>query len=807
MRIVLLLSIGSERGNVKSGSLYGTVTSELLAGEEERLTRLVVAGLAQEEVAARSEPVVDLTERRRDLLVAQVHEQPVAEHNVERSRREIQPAGGAEEERTIQDSQSHEEGNIPHDAPNPTTQSLANSKSAALALDPTHVTLALPADESSTYNANCGGPAVNPGISDGCEDQADVAAMVRLLQETLPRLTSTHRTPPNVAAPHLPTSTPPLQPLVSTQPLHIPTSTPIPSLVMVSSAPFPVVTLDSLTRGPPFQCSPPFSAFSSALCPSHASAHIPCLSPILPFPKACTQASNPKFIHPTYRGFPHSRVDTLHQGFTQSLGPVPCGQGINQAPGMSCLGCLQGTCSLSPSQEKTRLLTAPSWAPGSGDTSQVTATGSSPPWDNGTESGTHSRTYFRFSRRQLLVLSSMILVDFFAFASISIMAPFFPHQVHEMGLSDTLDGIIFSVYSFVMVISSPIIGKFLPLLRLQDVYLVGIMLTGLANISFGMVKYVKEPEAFVVVSISLRALAAVGAACFLTVIYSIVPILFTDNMNTVNGMLETAVGLGMCAGPAVGVWLYSEGGFSLPFYGLGVLILLTIPASYVAFPDDEVRVLPSRGIGGVLKVLGRPGAIVSLLILCASAVCVAVLYPTLQPHMSKLGVSVEGVGLVYLLLSAAYGVSAPLVGLATDRYGCPWGFMLAGLLLTAVSYLLIGNSPLLPHLSHDQLYNQDVIGIVLLGLASALCIVPTYGAILNASISTGEEVDISTFSVVGGLWSATYSLGEMLGPLYAGIMTPYVNFATSTTITVLLPIALAVVLGAYMCARRRSSTT
>ncbi|KAG7166031.1 MFS-type transporter Slc18B1-like 3 [Homarus americanus] len=643
---------------------------------------------------------------------------------------------------TIQDSQSHEEGNIPHDAPNPTTQSLANSKSAALALDPTHVTLALPADESSTYNANCGGPAVNPGISDGCEDQADVAAMVRLLQETLPRLTSTHRTPPNVAAPHLPTSTPPLQPLVSTQPLHIPTSTPIPSLVMVSSAPFPVVTLDSLTRGPPFQCSPPFSAFSSALCPSHASAHIPCLSPILPFPKACTQASNPKFIHPTYRGFPHSRVDTLHQGFTQSLGPVPCGQGINQAPGMSCLGCLQGTCSLSPSQEKTRLLTAPSWAPGSGDTSQVTATGSSPPWDNGTESGTHSRTYFRFSRRQLLVLSSMILVDFFAFASISIMAPFFPHQ--------------------------------LPLLRLQDVYLVGIMLTGLANISFGMVKYVKEPEAFVVVSISLRALAAVGAACFLTVIYSIVPILFTDNMNTVNGMLETAVGLGMCAGPAVGVWLYSEGGFSLPFYGLGVLILLTIPASYVAFPDDEVRVLPSRGIGGVLKVLGRPGAIVSLLILCASAVCVAVLYPTLQPHMSKLGVSVEGVGLVYLLLSAAYGVSAPLVGLATDRYG---------------------------------LYNQDVIGIVLLGLASALCIVPTYGAILNASISTGEEVDISTFSVVGGLWSATYSLGEMLGPLYAGIMTPYVNFATSTTITVLLPIALAVVLGAYMCARRRSSTT
>lgn len=41
----------------------------------------------------------------------------------------------------------------------------------------------------------------------------------------------------------------------------------------------------------------------------------------------------------------------------------------------------------------------------------------------------HRRTNFRFNRKQLLTLASMLLVDCGAFASISIMAPFFPQQV------------------------------------------------------------------------------------------------------------------------------------------------------------------------------------------------------------------------------------------------------------------------------------------------------------------------------------------------------------------------------------------
>ncbi|XP_047492541.1 MFS-type transporter SLC18B1-like [Penaeus chinensis] len=280
-------------------------------------------------------------------------------------------------------------------------------------------------------------------------------------------------------------------------------------------------------------------------------------------------------------------------------------------------------------------------------------------------------------------------------------------------------------------------------------------------------------------------------------------------MNTVNGMLETAVGVGMCVGPAVGVWLYSLGGFCLPFYGLGSFILLTVPVNMLTFPK-RVEVLPeirqftdaepapvSRALG-LTSILRRPGAVLPLAILSVTAVCLAVLYPTLQPHMYGLGVSVEGVGLVFLLMSAVYAVSSPLVGLATDRYKCPLSFMLAGLLLLALALILIGNSPLLPNVTHDMLYKQDVVAVVVIGLASAMSTVPTFASILY---TLGEEgrVDVTTFSLVGGMWSAAYSLGEMLGPFYAGMMAEYVNFATSTTVTALLPASLAVVQAVYMC--------
>nr|XP_053627598.1 MFS-type transporter SLC18B1-like isoform X2 [Cherax quadricarinatus] len=580
--------------------------------------------------------------------------------------------------------------------------------------------------------------------------------------------------------------------------VSVATSKSLPSVVVLSSPAVPVTSLVQSTSEPLSE-SPSNSDFFSALYPAHPPAYtsVPAHGHTTELSSLSDSNLSQSFTQASNQAVDHSYVKASNQNLTQQV-EQDCAHSISEAPfqGFTQPGvgklCDQHVVQalMIPCQESC-VNTTHRELLGDGRVSQEAGVRE----EDVIESHGTIWGCYNFTKKQMTILSSMLLVVFFSYASLSIMAPFFPHQVQKMGMSSTLDGIIFSMYSLALVITSPIIGKFLPLMNLRTAYIGGIFLNGFSDICFGLVSYARTPEVFVLASIILRLMTAIGSSFFLTVIYAVVPLLFPNDMNAVNGMLETVSGLGMCIGPAAGAWLYLEGGFSLPFFCLGTFILLTVPASYFAFPSNEVERGAARS---ALRVLVQPGALVSLLILFTTAVCLAVLYPTLQPHMSKLGVSVEGVGLVYLLLSASYAVSSPLAGLATDRFVCPFGIMLVGLLLTAVAYILIGNSPLLPHLSHDELYNEDVAGIVLLGLSAAMCIVPTYGAILSIAVSAGDD-DINTYSMVGGVWSATYSLGEMLGPLYGGMMMAYVTFATATTLTALLPIAVAVVLGTYKC--------
>ncbi|XP_071531389.1 MFS-type transporter SLC18B1-like isoform X2 [Panulirus ornatus] len=721
-----------------------------------------------------------------------------------------------------------------------------------------------PADDANLTCQPTGGEAILKGTvvdGGGESDQPDVAAVMRLLQETLPRLSSGAYHVPQAAPPVSSAPSPPSQVSAAVSaPPQVSTAVSVPrtSILLESKPPVPLHTVDSATKDLSQQTSPTRPSFSpmytsttpvqTTILPIGISSILTLCQPFSNPPQSPTVTQPPGQIftypanqiltqpptqiaiqpssthdsQPSLRAFPESTPQasiqgstqstphTLAQGFAHSPPQTCCVGTIHTARGMSPLACRQSMCVPYSPVETSPLLKASNRSAVGMFPSEVAGgagTGGAPHQESQDGGATQGRRYCRFTKRQVVSLASLLIVDFFAFASISIMAPFFPQQAQKLGVGRTLNGIIFSVYSLVLVVASPIVGKILPLLRLRDVYITGITITGLANICFGMVAYLHDADVFVVMSISLRVVGALGASCFLTVIYALIPILFPDDMNTVNGMLETSIGLGMCVGPAVGVWLYAVGGFSLPFYSLGSFILLIVPISYVTFPDDEIAIIPSRWTRGMWWLLSRPGATLPLLILSSTAVCIATLYPTLQPHMSRLGVSVEGVGLVYLMLSAVYAVSSPLVGLATDRYGSPSGFMFVGLLLMALSYILIGNSPLLPSLPHDELYNQDMVGIVVLGLASAMCIVPTYGVILQAAASQGESADIATFSVVGGLWSAAYSLGEMLGPLYAGMITSYLSFATSTTFTALLPLSLALVLGAYMCTNRLYNKT
>ena len=86
---------------------------------------------------------------------------------------------------------------------------------------------------------------------------------------------------------------------------------------------------------------------------------------------------------------------------------------------------------------------------------------------------------------------------------------------------------------------------------------------------------------------------------FLSSCYTFVAQIFPDNIGSVLGILEIFVGLGLSVGPAIGGLLYDLGGYGLPFFFLGVVMLLTIPLNAYLLPSSELSEDPSNSSQGL----------------------------------------------------------------------------------------------------------------------------------------------------------------------------------------------------------------
>lgn len=403
-----------------------------------------------------------------------------------------------------------------------------------------------------------------------------------------------------------------------------------------------------------------------------------------------------------------------------------------------------------------------------------------------------------FNKSQKMTLLSLALVDFMCFCSMSIMAPFFPREAAEKGLSNTMSGFVFGFYALVMFISSPIFGKILPILGAKFLFLSGVILTGTCNILFGLLEYVDDCTLFSVLCFLIRGFEAVGASAFSTASYVFVVHAFPGKIGSVLGILETFVGLGMSVGPAVGGLLYSLGGFELPFFVLGVSMVAIVPLNAYLLPPVTDFVV-STGGGSIKKLLKVPAVIVTSIVVIIISSVWAFLDPTLEPHLREFNLSPEEIGLIFLLFSALYGISSPLWGWLTDKINNHWTMMVWGMLFSTLALLLLGPCPYIPFLKNTLWLN--LIALSALGVFVALALLPTFQGLLKSAIDGGCEDSLATYSLVAGVWSGMYSLGEVLGPSLGGFLLTQYGFPMSATVMAGLTLITGIIALCFFCMR------
>ena len=108
---------------------------------------------------------------------------------------------------------------------------------------------------------------------------------------------------------------------------------------------------------------------------------------------------------------------------------------------------------------------------------------------------------------------------------------------------------------------------------------IGVFLHVSGNALFASLNYFPGYNSFLTVSIASRFIQGLGFAAFTTASLAMIPFIYQKKEEKIEGYLEVSSSLGTMMGPLVGSFLYTFGGYQLPFYclaGLEFLFLLIL---------------------------------------------------------------------------------------------------------------------------------------------------------------------------------------------------------------------------------------
>jgi multidrug resistance protein len=348
-------------------------------------------------------------------------------------------------------------------------------------------------------------------------------------------------------------------------------------------------------------------------------------------------------------------------------------------------------------------------------------------------------------------LAPLYLAVFVAVLGFSLIAPFFPRYVMDMGASYTMLGFIVSVYGAVQLLTQVPIGRLSDQMGRKK-----ILLLGLATFCFLPLFYIYAKNANSLLFI--RALGGIGAAA----VWPIAMALIIDQAEAKNrgaamGRYNAAFFFALALGPLIGGMLYDFLGLNAPFYLWAILGAASFFVVYFRVKEPErIRVkmglLPSRG----KETLIAPGYRLTFLA-CSSVVLWAGVvggfnFTMLPGFAAGLGFNATDVGIIYLVYGGSTALFNIYFGRQADK-GTRKKLIFAGCLVGAVCFAFLSQANAL--ISVALLFAGLGMG---LGMAS-----PAAAALIADTTSNARRGEVY------GIFNTARMSGVVIGPLIAGL--------------------------------------
>jgi len=366
----------------------------------------------------------------------------------------------------------------------------------------------------------------------------------------------------------------------------------------------------------------------------------------------------------------------------------------------------------------------------------------------------------------------------------SIQAPFYPIEADRKGANPAEYGAVFGIIHLAMFLAGPLFGKYMSRLGVYWVFVFGVVGTGVCGCLFGLLTYLPTTWSFLGCSYALRILEGVAEAGAWASVLTILTIKYKENVTYVYSLTQASFGFAEILGPSIGGIMYEYGGFLLPFEFSGALCLVVGLFTILRLPkmtDSKLELHEESKDPSVTytSLLRSPGVLLALLGTVFGAVCQGFIETFLEEYLEIFGLSVSEIGVSFLAMSVPYMIATPIWGWLTDRLVQPEYISPLGHLLIAASLVLIGPVNYL-NLSPD--FPLTEVGLCLIGVGTAATLTATFALTQKHALALAPELDQDGSSLISGLWTSAFALGNFVGPTVGGPLVYILGFTGTTPI-------------------------
>ena len=365
------------------------------------------------------------------------------------------------------------------------------------------------------------------------------------------------------------------------------------------------------------------------------------------------------------------------------------------------------------------------------------------------------------------------LINMFSGMGYSLVSPLFPSLGEKDHLSEELLGWIISTYSIAGTILTPLIPKLIQKYSRINLLCFSAFFEATCTLLYGFLIYISSFPILITIIFILRIIHGCCSAIIGTLVYSLtISLAEEDELQISLGNLEIAWSLGTSVGPLFASICYNFGGYSLPFFTLGILLYFSI---YIA-KEIKSEKLKNKNEADKEPSFGKFLFYPMIFLIIGGFIVVMIIssfyFPCLTNHLNEnYGLSIRSSSLFFVIPTISYIFILQFLDALSSKFGV-YLIYITGLIFSSLSAIFIYPCPPIPE---NIIF--IIFGFLLNGTGSAPVFIPGL-VLLSKNIRKVDPTidELMANDISSAINNLTIDIGEFLGPIVGGFFTSRYDF-------------------------------